>query len=204
MNFVLEPQPNDEGDGEANNHTSEALNKTLDHAMLVRTFIAHRTHQELHALQSTGDIASDAPPYPIQRNQRPARPSLNSSPILRAPPQPYRLCMPPASHRLRPPTSYPLRPPAYILCARHEPILCARQPIFCARHDVVKMMSQHQMPAADPEPERLDETQVKPIQTKVNNKLDPAVPVRMTPSRAVPCGPMRSTNPADSPTTATL
>ena len=43
MNFVLEPQPNDEGDGEANNHTSEALNKTLDHAMLVRTFIASRT-----------------------------------------------------------------------------------------------------------------------------------------------------------------
>ena len=43
MIFVLEPQP--EGNGEANNHTSEALNKTLDHAMLVRTFIAHRTHQ---------------------------------------------------------------------------------------------------------------------------------------------------------------
>ena len=36
MNFVLEPQPNDEGDGEANNHTSEALNKTLDHAKAVR------------------------------------------------------------------------------------------------------------------------------------------------------------------------
>ena len=43
MNFVLEPQPN-EGDGEANNHTSEALNKTLDHAMLVRTFISRTAH----------------------------------------------------------------------------------------------------------------------------------------------------------------
>ena len=70
MNFVLEPQPNDEGDGEANNHTSEALNKTLDHAMLVRTFIAHRTHQELHALQSTGDIASDAPPSILSKETR--------------------------------------------------------------------------------------------------------------------------------------
>eukprot|EP00964_Phaeocystis_antarctica_P119341 scaffold83090_cov48-Phaeocystis_antarctica.AAC.1 len=39
-------------------------------------------------------------------------------------------------------------------------------------------MMLHQIPAADPEPERLDETSVKAIQTKVNNKLDPAVPVR--------------------------
>ena len=58
---------------------------------------------------------------------------------------------------------------------------------------LVKMMPQHQMPAADPEPERLDECnepQVKTIQTKVNNKLDPAMPVRTRmPSRAVPCGP---------------
>ena len=69
----------------------------------------------------------------------------------------------------------------------------------------MKMMPLHQTPVANPEPERLDETSVKTIQTKVNNKLDPAVPVCMhTPSRAVPCGPMRSTNPADSPTTATL
>ena len=52
------------------------------------------------------------------------------------------------------------------------------------------MMPLHQMPAADPEPERLDETQVKTIQTKVNNQLDPAMPVRTrTPSRAVPYGP---------------
>ena len=146
MNFVLEPQPNDEGDGEANNHTSEALNKTLDHAMLVRTFIAHRTHQELHALQSTGDIASDAPPYPIQRNQRPARPSLNSSPILRAPPQPYRLCMPPASHRLRPHQRAILCARQPILCTRHEPILTSapaslssaptNEPILCARQPI--------------------------------------------------------------------
>ena len=51
------------------------------------------------------------------------------------------------------------------------------------------MMPLHQMPAANPEPERLDETSVKTIQTKVNDKLDPAVPVRThTPSRAVPCG----------------
>ena len=34
-----------EGNGDANNH-SEALNKTLDHAIMVRThtFTAHRTH----------------------------------------------------------------------------------------------------------------------------------------------------------------
>ena len=56
---------------------------------------------------------------------------------------------------------------------------------------LVKMVPQHQMmPAADPEPERLDETQVKTIQTKVDNKLAPAMPVRTRmPSRAVPCGP---------------
>ena len=48
-------------------------------------------------------------------------------------------------------------------------------------------MPQHQMPAADPEPERLDETQVETIQTKLDNKLDPAMLVRTrTPSREVP------------------
>ena len=41
------------------------------------------------------------------------------------------------------------------------------------------MIPLHQMPAANPEPERLDETSVKTIQPKVNNnKLDPAMPVR--------------------------
>ena len=42
------------------------------------------------------------------------------------------------------------------------------------------MMPLHQMPAANPDPERLaDDTPVKTIQPKVNNnKLDPAVPVR--------------------------
>ena len=39
-------------------------------------------------------------------------------------------------------------------------------------------MPLRQMPAANPEPERLDETSVKTIQPKVNNKLDPTVPVR--------------------------
>ena len=55
-------------------------------------------------------------------------------------------------------------------------------PLIPAGHQpskLVKMMPLHQMPAADPEPERLDETQVKTIQTKINNKLDPAMPVRM-------------------------
>ena len=42
------------------------------------------------------------------------------------------------------------------------------------------------MPAANPDNEGLDETSVKTIQTKVNNKLDPAVPVRThTPSRVI-------------------
>ena len=42
-----------------------------------------------------------------------------------------------------------------------------------------RMTPLHQTPAANPDPERLDETSVKTIQTKVNNKLDdPAVPVR--------------------------
>ena len=45
-------------------------------------------------------------------------------------------------------------------------------------------MPLHQMPAVNPEPERLDETSVKTIQTKVNNKLDPAVPVRTLRRRA--------------------
>ena len=40
-------------------------------------------------------------------------------------------------------------------------------------------MLPHQMLAANLEGERLaEETSVKTIQTKVNNKLDPAVPVR--------------------------
>ena len=52
-------------------------------------------------------------------------------------------------------------------------------------------MPPHQMPAASPKPERLaDEASVKAILTKVNHKLDPAVPVRThTPSRVVPLGP---------------
>ena len=51
-------------------------------------------------------------------------------------------------------------------------------------------MPLHQMPTVNPDPERLDETPVKTIQTKVNNKLDPAVPVRThTPSRVVSFGP---------------
>ena len=62
------------------------------------------------------------------------------------------------------------------------------------------MMSEHQMPAADPESERLDETPVKTIQTKVNNKLAPAMPVRMRmPSRAVPCGPRAQHEPRRQP-----
>ena len=50
------------------------------------------------------------------------------------------------------------------------------------------MMPLHQIPAANPTPERLgDETQVKTIQTKVNNTLDPAMPVHARiPLRAVP------------------
>eukprot|EP00964_Phaeocystis_antarctica_P115509 scaffold79458_cov54-Phaeocystis_antarctica.AAC.3 len=61
----------------------------------------------------------------------------------------------------------------------------------------------HQTPAANPDPERLDETSVKTIQTKVNNKLDdPAVPVRThTLLRVVPCGPRAQHEPpADVPT----
>ena len=51
-----------EGNGDVNNH-SETLNKTLDHATLVRTqhlHRAHRTHQEPRALQSIV-MASGAP-----------------------------------------------------------------------------------------------------------------------------------------------
>ena len=57
------------------------------------------------------------------------------------------------------------------------------------------MIPLHQMPAANPDPERLDdETSVKTIQPKVNNKVDPAMPVHHTPSRVVSCGP-RPTEP---------
>ena len=51
-------------------------------------------------------------------------------------------------------------------------------------------MPLHQMPAAN-EPERLgDETPAKTIQTKVNHKINPTVPVLThTSSRVVPCGP---------------
>ena len=67
-----------------------------------------------------------------------------------------------------------------------------------------KMMPLHQMPAANPEPEQLDVTSVKTIQTKVNNSLGPAVPVRThTPLRAVPCGlRAHSTSRTDSLTTS--
>ena len=40
------------------------------------------------------------------------------------------------------------------------------------------MPLRQKMPAANPDPEPLDETSVKTIRPKVNNKLDPAVPVR--------------------------
>ena len=66
------------------------------------------------------------------------------------------------------------------------------------------MMSLRQMPAADPDPERLaDDTPVRAIQTKVNNKLDPAVPVRTHIRRRVQslAALASSTNLADSPTT---
>ena len=68
------------------------------------------------------------------------------------------------------------------------------------------MVPLHQMPAAEPELERLDETQVKTIQTKVNSKLDPAMPVRTrTHRRAQSLAALtRSTNPADSPTATSL
>ena len=51
-----------EGNGDANNH-SETLNKTLNHATLVRThtFTAHRAHQEPRALQSTVQYGPGAP-----------------------------------------------------------------------------------------------------------------------------------------------
>ena len=64
-------------------------------------------------------------------------------------------------------------------------------------------MPPHQVPAANPDPERLKKkTQVKTIQPRVNHKLSPAVPVRRhTPSRG-PFQPLtRCTDPADSPTT---
>ena len=100
-----------EGYGDANNH-SETLNKTLHHAMLVRThtFTAHRTHQELLALQSTV-MASGAPHLPVQRKQSPARPSLYCKPILRH--QPI-LCA----------ASLSSAPPAYPL--HRQPILGGR------------------------------------------------------------------------------
>ena len=66
------------------------------------------------------------------------------------------------------------------------------------------MMPLHQMPAVNPDPERLaDETSVKAILTKVNNKLDPAVPVRTHIRRRVQslAALASSTNLADSPTT---
>ena len=66
-------------------------------------------------------------------------------------------------------------------------------------------MPLHQMPAANPEPERLDEASAKATQTKVNNKLDPAMPVRTrTPLRAVPCGLRAQHEPRRSPTTTSL
>ena len=46
-------------------------------------------------------------------------------------------------------------------------------------------MRLHQIPTANPDPERLgDDTPVKTIQPKVNNKLNPAVPVRRARRRA--------------------
>ena len=59
------------------------------------------------------------------------------------------------------------------------------------------MMPLHQMPTASPDPERLsDDTPMKTIQTKVNNKLDPAVPVRTrTPSK----GPLQPPHAARTP-----
>ena len=63
--------------------------------------------------------------------------------------------------------------------------------------EAVKMISQHQMPAADPKPERQDEPQVKAIQTKINNTLKPAMPVRTRArtSRPVPRGPRAQNEP---------
>ena len=75
-------------------------------------------------------------------------------------------------------------PPFQAIGAGGPPALDAREV-----HLVVNMVPLHQnmvRPAANPKPGRLDDThQVKTVQTKVNNKLDPTVPVRThTPSRA--------------------
>ena len=71
---------------------------------------------------------------------------------------------------------------------------------------LVKMTPLHQMPAADPETERLDETQEKTIQTKANSKLEPAMPVRTrTHRRAQSLAALaRSMNATDSPTATSL
>ena len=75
---------------------------------------------------------------------------------------------------------------------------------FTLSRRTISPLNPSEMMPADPEPapERLDETQVKTIQTKINNKLDPATPVRTRACRRAQslAALARSMTPADSPT----
>ena len=143
-----------EGNGDANNH-SEALNKTLDHAIMVRThtFTAHRTHAPRTACTTVHSNGSGCSILACPKKPQPCPPySLYCKPSLRC--QPQRAARRPPPHPA--PPAYPLRrqscsAPATqpilsaprhqstsLSSAPHQPILCAaslypprRQPIFC-------------------------------------------------------------------------
>ena len=121
-----------EGNGDANNH-SGTLNKTLDHAMMVRThtFTAHRTHAPRTACTTVHSNGSGCSILACPKKPQPCPPySLYCKPSLRCQPQRAArrhhilrhqptLCA--ASHALRPPAN-PLcatSPPAYPLRLRH-------------------------------------------------------------------------------------
>ena len=107
-----------EGNGDANNH-SEALNKTLDHAIMVRThtFTAHRTHAPRTACTTVHSNGSGCSTLTCPKS--PARPIACTA---------SRACVASPSLRRKAP-AHPA-PPAYPL--RRQSILCARQPILSA------------------------------------------------------------------------
>ena len=95
-----------EGNGDANH--SEALNKTLDHAIMVRThtFTAHRTHAPRTACTTVHSNGSGCSILACPKKPQPCPPySLYCKPSLRC--QPQRAARRPPPHPA--PPAYPLR-----------------------------------------------------------------------------------------------
>ena len=138
-----------EGNGDANNH-SEALNKTLDHAIMVRThtFTAHRTHAPRTACTTVHSNGSGCSILACPKKPQPCPPySLYCKPSLRC--QPQRAARRPPPHPA--PPAYPLRrqscsAPASQSSLRHA----TSPPAYPLRHTTAHPLRRQPISSAPP------------------------------------------------------